>query len=384
MYFTKKELQNINEERLQSLVENSVSESKTLDYKEFYKLNNDEEKKEFLSDVSAFANSIGGNLIYGIKEEDGAATEINGVDISDPDAEILKMENLLRDGIEPRILGYEIVSVKLGSGEYVIILFIPNSFNSPHVVNFKKRWRFYSRNSAGKYSLDVQEVKSAFISSESIADKIRNFRADRISQILNNDTQIPMNDNPKFILHIIPLVSFTQTPQLDFNEDFQRWVRNDDLMRQYMTTYNYDGYLLYNNSDSNYVQFFRSGIIEIVNSDFSGSFNNEKHILWKRYEFESFRYLEFLISVLDYYEISSPYIIMSSILGIKGYKIITSNIMWKRNEITQNNLIIPELLLTDKNDLTLEYLKPIFDPVWNACGYPQSQNYDKDGKWKHH
>ena len=26
-------------------------------------------------------------------------------------------------------------------------------------------------------------------------------------------------------------------------------------------------------------------------------------------------------------------------------------------------------------------MKPIFDAVWNACGYPGSQNYDDSGNW---
>ncbi len=47
MYFTKNELKDITEERLQNLITNSIGESKILDYKEDYKLNTDEEKKEF-------------------------------------------------------------------------------------------------------------------------------------------------------------------------------------------------------------------------------------------------------------------------------------------------------------------------------------------------
>jgi len=28
-------------------------------------------------------------------------------------------------------------------------------------------------------------------------------------------------------------------------------------------------------------------------------------------------------------------------------------------------------------------LKPIFDMVWNAAGFPRSTNFDEDGKWKY-
>jgi hypothetical protein len=62
-------------------------------------------KREFLADVSSFANTAGGHLVYGISEAAGIPTGLPGVVISDFDAEKLRLENLLRDGILPRISG---------------------------------------------------------------------------------------------------------------------------------------------------------------------------------------------------------------------------------------------------------------------------------------
>lgn len=387
MLFSKNELDNITEERLKGLIENKVSESKTLDYKEEYHLNDYDEIKEFLSDVSAFANAEGGNLIFGIKEEEGLPVELTGVKVLDTDAEKLKMENLLRDCIEPRIPGCEIKFIPLSNDAHAIIIFIPKSFNSPHVVKYKKHWRFYSRNSAGKYQLDVQELKAAFIAHENIAEKIRNFRAERISRILNGETPIAMNEEPKFVLHLIPLASFTQNPQLDFSNKFMNGVKSNELMRSLWYKYNFEGFLFhdaYNNIGTSYIQFYRNGIIEIVNSEYT--VNAQKLITWGTYESEYYRYLEYLISVLDYSEISAPYFIMNSVLNIKGYKFFIPekpNLRLLSNDrIQQNVLIIPELFLTNKEDLTHEFLKPLFDPVWNACGFPHSMNYDENGKWK--
>jgi predicted HTH transcriptional regulator len=55
-------------EDIKRLKDNSVPESKTLEYKKDLTLKNDYNKKEFLSDISAFANTSGGDIIYGIKE----------------------------------------------------------------------------------------------------------------------------------------------------------------------------------------------------------------------------------------------------------------------------------------------------------------------------
>jgi hypothetical protein len=29
----------------------------------------------------------------------------------------------------------------------------------------------------------------------------------------------------------------------------------------------------------------------------------------------------------------------------------------------------------------IEVVRPIFDSLWNASGWPQSKNYDNEGKW---
>ena len=51
------------------LVHEAVPEGRTLEYKETLPSNSDNDKKEFLADVSAFANAAGGDLIYGISEQ---------------------------------------------------------------------------------------------------------------------------------------------------------------------------------------------------------------------------------------------------------------------------------------------------------------------------
>ena len=156
-------LGNLTEQHLQDLKENSVAEGKTLDYKR--DLIGTSDKKEFLADVSSFANASGGHLVFGMEEEGGVPTELCGVDVDDVDSEILRLENLIRDGLEPRIYGHDIKPVDLSNGKKALVIRIPKSFASPHVVKLKGTFRFYSRNSAGKYPLDVQELRTAFLGS---------------------------------------------------------------------------------------------------------------------------------------------------------------------------------------------------------------------------
>ena len=89
------------EEDLQTLVDNSVLECKTIEYKQALPSNSDSDKKEFLADVSSFANASGGDLIFGIiaDKKTGAPKSLEGLSIENIDQEILRLENMIRGGI---------------------------------------------------------------------------------------------------------------------------------------------------------------------------------------------------------------------------------------------------------------------------------------------
>ena len=98
-----------------------------------------------------------------------------------------------------------------------MIIRVSRSWASPHMITFQDWSRFYSRNSAGKYPLDVMELRSAFLLSETAAERIRRFRAERIGRIIAGDTPIPMGEGAKIILHLIPLIAFRAAVQFDLN-----------------------------------------------------------------------------------------------------------------------------------------------------------------------
>lgn len=67
-----KHLDSITEADLQALVDNEVAEDKLTEYKQELPGGGDSQRKEFLYDVTAFANASGGDLIFGVKEQGGA------------------------------------------------------------------------------------------------------------------------------------------------------------------------------------------------------------------------------------------------------------------------------------------------------------------------
>src|SRR6266403_6377267 len=93
------------------LVKNLVHEDRELDYKEALPDQSPDSHRNFLYDASSLANAAGGLLIFGVRErrEGGKPTgepeEAVGVVNFNQDAEILRLDAMLRDGIEPRIPG---------------------------------------------------------------------------------------------------------------------------------------------------------------------------------------------------------------------------------------------------------------------------------------
>ena len=54
---------------IENLISNQVTESKQLEYKRDLPDRIDSAKKEFLADVSSFANASGGDIIFGLEAE---------------------------------------------------------------------------------------------------------------------------------------------------------------------------------------------------------------------------------------------------------------------------------------------------------------------------
>lgn len=93
-----KPIEQITETELRELVENRVSERKAVEYKQALPGKSDGERKEFLADVSSFANTAGGHFVYGIKEEEGLPVEISGFDVDNPDAVVSALDSIIRSG----------------------------------------------------------------------------------------------------------------------------------------------------------------------------------------------------------------------------------------------------------------------------------------------
>jgi hypothetical protein len=139
------------EDDILSLIHNNVGESTTLEYKACDALDKTAgKKKEISKDVSAFANSAGGTIVYGVTENSAHEPEAidSGFDPNDISGEWL--EQIINSNIERRISGIIINTVALPKthpGNVLYVVYIPESKLAPHMAaddRFYKRFNFQS------------------------------------------------------------------------------------------------------------------------------------------------------------------------------------------------------------------------------------------------
>lgn len=382
-----KHLDDIREQDLKQLIEKQVLEKKGLDYKLMLPSNSDSDTKEFLADVSSFANSSGGDIIFGISQDNssGLPKEIVGLDSTNIDREILRLDSIIRDGVEPRIPSVAIQPIRLSNSKTVLILRVQKSWITPHRIKFKKSHRFYTRASNGKHELDISELRNAFNLSESLNEKIKRFREDRISRLFANEMPVTIHEGAKIVLHLIPLISLNPSTSYDINKiEPKVEYYPPPSSNGWGKRYNLDGLLSYSiagNSSFSYTQIYRNGIMEIVDGYILNA-NSNKVIPSIGYEEELISLLPKYLAGLKFLNIELPIIAFLSLVNVKGYSLATSFFQGSSYEIDRDILLLPEFIIESYAAKSEVILKTAFDCVWNACGFPKSHNFDEKGEWK--
>jgi predicted HTH transcriptional regulator len=136
---------------LDALVTSRTSEDRGLDYKRDLNLARDDDRKELARDILAFANSVGGDLVFGVEEERDADGKTTGVPSAIVGVECnfdqtkQRLESILRDLIDPRVPGIMIEKVDGFERGPAIVVRVPRSWAAPHVLKFQNQTHFFSR-----------------------------------------------------------------------------------------------------------------------------------------------------------------------------------------------------------------------------------------------
>jgi hypothetical protein len=408
-----KDLGEISEKDINDLIRDGVPESLTLEYKEMLNFQTDEERKELLADIASFANVSGGDIIFGLSAErnnhnkaTGRAAVITGIEIENWDEMINSLDNIIINGIQPRIPGLRWQRVICNSDKTILIVRIPRSWIAPHMVTLGKSRRFYSRTSAGKYLMEASEIRSAYLRSIGVEDRIKRFRDERLSRIIAGETPVKLQKGPKIMVHLFPLSSLDTSFQIDLSKfpNSRDPITNSKLSDRFEPwrstglahwNYNFDGFLVSapfkETIRTSYVQVFRNGAIEYC---FCMGYDDNNKNLTELFEYQVF-FEKSLISYLNglrILNINPPIVLMLTMTEVKGYKIKFPNsihnnyaaidkIENKMIPIDRDVMMLPEAMIEEFEFDGNIIHHTVFDIIWNSVGVDLPPRFNDSGKF---
>lgn len=382
-------LTNTTQADLERLISDMVQEGPHIDFKRDLPAAWDNSaKSEFLADVSAFANAGGGDVIYGVAEDGTAvATAVVPQVPTNIDQEVLRMQDFLLHQVEPRMPGIQVfavpVSVGTASGHAVVIR-VPQSWAGPHRVKLGQH--FYIREGQRKRQLDVPELRGLFVRSESQAQRVRDFRTERLGKILSGDVPQKLVAGPVMVVHIVPVQSALGLVQIDPVEySNERHVPVLGATTGWARM-NIDGALAVRNPNDEgthgYSQLFRNGFLEATKT-------YPRRGSEERVNFPSRQYEEHVIALLRAFRVELKHqrvdpscTVMLSLLQADELKLGVHDphdfLDEHQTLFDRRTLVIPDVLAAAEVAPEAA-LKPVFDMVWQAAGLERSSNYNAEG-----
>ena len=386
---------------IQQLIAAGVSESKYLEYKadvHWNSLNHHRDwRKELCKDLSALANAAGGDFIIGIREcnsgpQKGRPERI--VPVQEPFESIReRIQNTVDAHIQPRLqLDFHAVDVTGPDGEagIAVVIRVAQSFSGPHMVKFNTSTKFYTRTSHGVLQIvDVNELRQAFLASDTYEERINNWRIDRLGKVMAGETPVPLASEESLVLHLIPVGNFINNNGVALDPDHELAPPDGGGGGQRI---NFEGIIApsapVGQLSHSYAQLFRNGMVEallggIVAEDSDGNGGRARFIRMKLIEEElvraTRRYIDYIVSSGANY----PVLLQVALLNVQDTHspVHTNGDLRSQQPNKHRNLVIPGVLIEHEAPRIESTLRPVFDTIANALGHPASVSYGDDGSW---
>lgn len=372
---------------IEGLVVNAMREGLRLDYKQCAIGNSDADKREFVRDVCALANGDGGDIILGVREEEGVAVEITGLGSIDLDQEILRLTAIIRSGLDPVLPGTQFKPSTTSDGKTTLVIRVPRSWLGPHRVTTLKDYQFYTRTGAGKHPMSIDELRAAFGQQDMLGERVSEFRERRLAVLRSPYQAVPLiNFQALTFVHLMPLAAAAKRSRVTFkNYDLLSKIGAASL-GSHSPVHNADGFLLYASSGEGdgraigYVQLFNDGSVEFaILLPYRDGANRFSSVQIPE------RIISFYRSVSEFYAsqaLPPPVAAMLSIIG-------ADQVVFSAPRAFDDDgarLRIPILKCGDTLIESFELpphtaLRPMFDHLWQAYGFSHCPHYNSAGDW---
>jgi len=244
--------------------------------------------------------------------------------------------------------------------------------------------------------MNAGEVRDAVLASETVAERLRAFRNGRLADLAAGETPVNFSGVATVVLHVMPLAAFdVPAPSVDLSAARRSPKGFLPIGTGGNYTYNFDGLLIHSATrvygdaasrlPESYALLLRSGVVEAADS----------LILWPEadgpiipsvlFEGELLTAVHMYLAMMSYLGIEGPVYIALSLLGVEGYEMAAGRRRYSgAHPVDRDALVVPEVMAADPGldrEAVDHLMRPVFDHVWNACGYAGSPYYDERDRW---
>lgn len=369
-------MKNIKKADLQALIDNQVFENRELEYKDYSFVGGklpDKQRDKFMKEIAAFANTNGGTIIIGMKEDENRLpTELSGagMGLGDFDGWLSSLKQMVLSRIRPHLHGIECVPVELEDNNIAIVISIPKSYARPHSFWDGNKDEFFMRHVNGIMYMDIDDLRKEFLYTNGLQDKIREFKRERISLILANECVGDLGNLAKLVIHIIPEWSFELGNIVDLKQLYMNSSVHPLSGNSWNYRYNADGYCIFGTSNllhniSTYTQFFHNGIIEATEIRCISGYEDKEVYNWNTLQGQLMRVITDYGSHLEMLNVPKPWHISASLLNAKGYVTSTG---WDMSAPIERDIVNSLEGICTEECTIQDAIKVVFNSLSNAFG----------------
>ena len=291
---------------IDAIVKAGQDEFTNLEFKSIFPQEKEQGKSELAKDLTAFANTDGGDIVYGVeKDNSNDATvpyKICGVERDAVEPFIRRMNQIARDRCYPPLITLEqpkMVDIPDKPNRCLVVVRVHPSVGGPH--SSELTLPVYTRRTNANVRVNVKELREMMDAQQLLADRAHEWRRDRIRALQKGrlpsgfrmhfyslrrtdvltDLRPWTAGNQLFVIHLMPLSSFGRVPSIDTVTSWQKKTTSQPPIpllfgdRKRLTGGLFpvrDGLFAYlptsnqfsTASTSSYTMLFRSGALELA------------------------------------------------------------------------------------------------------------------------
>ena len=179
-----------------------LAEGQTIEFKQELSTSTRDEKREFVKDLAAMANTSGGVILYGVKEKKDGSGEVDsipGIKLATGEDDFKKdISSIITGNSVPPIRTFELHLIRI-EDRHVLAIKVDRSLSGPHTFTawLKVPIRIGTQTDYAKF----HEVKSMFAESLSVKQRLVDFVRERQRQLSES---FPKIMGPTLLLQLLP------------------------------------------------------------------------------------------------------------------------------------------------------------------------------------